>query len=252
MTYPALAGRTAVVTGAASGIGAATARLLAAGGAAVALLARRTDRLEELAAKITAEGGTALAVAADITDQLSVDQAAATVHRVLGGVDLLVNAAGVALPNPAELGRSDEWTRMIDTNLTGTLRVIRAFGGDLVAAGGQDRAADLVNISSVSARTAFPAFAVYAATKAAVTHLSASLRTEYGPRGVRVSAMEPGLTDTEIVGHIDNAELAAYLGTAMRTGPVLSAEDVADLIGYTVSRPRHVNLSHTLVQPTRA
>ncbi|GJF31444.1 aldehyde dehydrogenase [Kitasatospora sp. NE20-6] len=251
MTYPALAGRTALVTGAASGMGAATARLLAAGGATVALLARRTDRLTELAAKITADGGRALAVTADITDRRAVQDAADTVRTALGGVDLLVNAAGVALPNPADLHRLDEWTRMVDTNLTGTLHVIDAFADDLVAAAAAGRSADLVTVSSVSARTAYPAFAVYAATKAAVSHLSASLRTEYGPKDVRVSAVEPGLTDTEIVRHIDNPGLSAQFAAMMDAVPVLRAEDVADLIAYTVSRPRHVHLAHSLVVPTR-
>lgn len=127
MSYETLAGRTAVVTGAASGMGAAIALLLAARGARVALLARRADRLEEVAAKVTAEGGEALVVAADVTDQTSVDAAAERVHNAYGEVDLVVNAAGVMLPNPVDEGRTDEWQRMLDTNVAGALRIIRAF-----------------------------------------------------------------------------------------------------------------------------
>ncbi|GAA3013696.1 SDR family NAD(P)-dependent oxidoreductase [Streptomyces drozdowiczii] len=252
MLYDTLAGRTAVITGAASGMGAATARLLAAQGVRVALLARRAERLEELAAKITAaDGGRALAVAADVTDQASVDAAADLVHREFGRVDLVVNAAGVMLPNPLEAGRADEWQRMLDTNVTGALRVIRAFTADLVAAAAEGRTADLVNISSIGAHITFPHYAVYGATKAALTHLSASLRTELGPRDVRVTNIEPGLTDSELAGHVDNAELSGQLDGMFEALGGLSSDEIADLIAYTTSRARHINLRQLVVLPTR-
>ncbi|MFD0258795.1 SDR family oxidoreductase [Kitasatospora indigofera] len=251
MSYPTLAGRTAVVTGAASGMGEATARLLAANGARVALLARRAGRLDELAAKIGADGGQALAVAVDITDQASVDAAADRVRSAYGQVDLVVNNAGVMLPNPITAGRLDEWSRMIDTNLTGALRVIRAFTADLTGAAVAGRKADLVNVSSIASHVVFPDYAVYAATKAGLTQLSAALRSELGPRDVRVTNVEPGLTETELGGHIDNPELAEQLGGMFAAIPALTAEDVADLIGYTVSRRREVNLRQLLVLPTR-
>ncbi|GHD63658.1 SDR family oxidoreductase [Streptomyces sp. NPDC007896] len=251
MNHPALAARTALVTGAASGMGAATARLLAAGGARVALLARRTDRLDALAAELTAAGGQALAVKADVTDQASVDAAAKAVHDAYGRVDLVVNNAGVMLPNPLDDGRIDEWTRMIDTNLTGALRVIRAFTPDLTAAAADGHTADLVNISSIASHVVFPDYAVYGATKAALTQLSAALRTELGPRDVRVSTIEPGLTDTELGEHIDNPVLREQLGGLFTVVPALTAEDIADLVAYTVSRPRHVNLRQSIVLPTR-
>jgi NADP-dependent 3-hydroxy acid dehydrogenase YdfG len=242
--------RTAVVTGAASGMGAATASLLAAGGARVALLARRRDRVEDLAARITAAGGIALPVPVDVTDAASVAAAADRIAADLGAADLVVNAAGVMLPNPVRDGREDEWSRMIDTNLTGALRVIRAFLPGLRAAAAAGRPADLVNISSIGAHVPFPNYAVYSATKAALTQLSMSLRTELGAEAVRVTNIEPGLTDTELGGHIDNPELAAQLGTMFKELPPLSADDVADLIGYVTSRPRHVNLRQVIVLPT--
>ncbi|GAA1970606.1 SDR family oxidoreductase [Kitasatospora viridis] len=250
MSYD-LTGRTAVVTGAASGMGEATARLLAAGGARVALLARRADRLAESAAKIEAEGGRALAVPVDVTDQAAVERAAEAVHQAWGRVDLVVNAAGVMLPNPVAAGRLDEWTRMVDTNLTGALRVIDAFRADLVAAGAEGRAADLVNVSSIGSHVTFPGYAVYSATKAALTHLSAVLRTELGPLDVRVTNVEPGLTDTELGSHIDNAELSAQLDGMFQVIPPLTSEDVADLIAWTVSRRAGVNLRQAIVLPTR-
>ncbi|ATL28291.1 SDR family oxidoreductase [Streptomyces formicae] len=251
MSYEKLQGRTAVVTGAASGIGEATARLLAAGGAAVVLVARRAERLAELAAKIEADGGRALAVAADVTDQASVDAAVERVHAAYGTVDLVVNSAGVMLPNPVTDGRTDEWQRMLDTNVAGALRIVRAFAQDLIEAAGEGRTADLVNISSIGAHIAFPHYAVYGATKAALTYLSESLRTEFGPRDVRVTNIEPGFTDTELRGHVDNAELSGLLEGMFDEVGSLASEDVADLIAYAASRPRHVNLRQLIVLPTR-
>lgn len=251
MSYANLAGRTAVVTGAASGMGAATALLLAANGAKVALLARRADRLGSLAEKIAADGGQALAVTVDVTDQESVRAAADRIRSAYGRVDLVVNSAGVMLPNPVGAGRTDEWARMIDTNVTGVLRIIDAFRDDLLAAAADGRPSDLVNISSVGAHVIFPGYAVYGATKAALTHLSASLRTEFGPRDVRVTNIEPGLTDTELGGHIDNPELSAQLGGMFEAIPALTSEDIADLIAYTTSRRAQVNLRQVIVVPTR-
>ncbi|WP_405773722.1 SDR family oxidoreductase [Streptomyces sp. NBC_00859] len=251
MSYDNLAGRTAVVTGAASGMGEATARLLAANGARVTLLARRADRLDELAESIAAAGGQALAVPVDVTDGTSVDTAADRIHQAYGPVDLVVNSAGVMLPNPVDDGRIDEWSRMIDTNLTGALRIIRAFTADLVAAAAEQRPADLVNISSNGAHVTFPQYAVYGATKAALTHLSATLRTELGTRDVRVTNIEPGLTKTELDQHLDNQELSSQLGGMYEAIGTLAPEDVADLIGYVVSRPAHVNLRQVIVLPNR-
>ncbi|MFE4968113.1 SDR family oxidoreductase [Streptomyces sp. NPDC056660] len=251
MSYDNLSGRTAVVTGAASGIGAAVALRLAESGARVALLARRADRLETVVAKIRANGGQALAVTADVTDDASVQAAADAVHAAYGTVDLVVNNAGVMLPHPIDDGRLDEWQRMIDTNVTGVLRVLRAFTGDLVAAAAQGRTADLVNVSSVGAHGVFPTYAVYGATKAAVTHLSQLLRTEFGPRDVRVTNVEPGLTETELADHIGSAELREQLGGMFEGMGSLAAEDIADLVGYVTSRPRHVNLRQVVVLPTR-
>ncbi|MQY13634.1 putative oxidoreductase [Streptomyces sp. RB5] len=247
MTYDTLSARTALVTGAASGMGAATAALLAAHGARVALLARREDRLTELAGRI---GGRALPVTADVTDDESVAAAVRRIHDTYGRIDLAVNSAGVMLPNPVTDGRQDEWTRMLDTNVSGTLRVVRAVTPDLLSAAADGGPADLVNISSIGAHTVFPAYAVYSATKAAVTQLSASLRAELGPRNVRVTNIEPGLTATELGDHIDNDGLTAQLGGMFETLDALTAEDVADLVAYTTSRPRRVNLRQTVILPT--
>jgi NADP-dependent 3-hydroxy acid dehydrogenase YdfG len=244
-----LAGRIAVVTGAASGIGAATAELLAARGAAVALLARRKDRLDELAARIGAAGGRAVPVPVDVTDATSVAAAADRVRAELGRPDLVVNNAGVMLAAPIEAGRTGDWQRMIDTNVNGVLRMLHAFLPDLLAAADRDAPADLVNVSSIGAHEIFPEYAVYGATKAAVSYLSAALRAELGPRDVRVTNIEPGLTATELGSHLDEKNQQGLAGMFDSMGG-LAAADVADLVGYVVSRPRHVNLRQVIVQPT--
>ncbi|WTO36875.1 SDR family oxidoreductase [Streptomyces achromogenes] len=251
MSYESLSGRTAVVTGAASGIGEAVALQLAAEGARVALLARRADRLDALVDKVRADGGQALAVAADVTDDASVTAARDRIHETFGAVDLVVNNAGVMLPGPVEEGRLAEWQRMLDTNVTGVLRVIRAFTADLVAAAARGGAADLVNVSSVAAHLTFPGYAVYGATKAAVTHLSQSLRAEFGPRDVRVTNIEPGLTDTELRTFVRDPELSGQLEGMFEEIGALSAAEVADVVAYAASRPRHVNLRQIMVLPTR-
>ncbi|NUS81084.1 MAG: SDR family oxidoreductase [Streptomyces sp.] len=252
MSYENLAGRTAVVTGAASGIGEAVAVELAARGVRVALLARRAERLETVVEKIRAEGGQALAVVADVTDDASVAAAVERVHEAYGTVDLVVNNAGVMLPNPIADARVDEWQRMIDTNLTGVLRLIGALADDLTAAAAEGRTADLVNVSSIGAHvTGFTNYAVYGATKAAVTHLSALLRGEFGPRDVRVTNIEPGLVGTELATHIDNDGLREQIDGMVDALGTLSSAEVADVVAYATSRPRHVNLRQIMVLPTR-
>ncbi|MDC0767911.1 SDR family oxidoreductase [Streptomyces sp. HD] len=252
MSYENLAGRTAVVTGAASGIGEAVAVLLAAQGAKVALLARRGERLESIAEKIRAEGGEALAVVADVTDDASVAAAVDRIHDAYGTVDLIVNNAGVMLPNPIADARVDEWQRMLDTNVMGVLRVIGALADDLTGAAAEGRSADLVNVSSIGAHvTGFTNYAVYGATKAAVTHLSALLRGEFGPRDVRVTNIEPGLTQSELASHIDNDGLREQVGGMVEAMGALAAGEIADLVAYVTSRPRHMNLRQVVVLPTR-
>ena len=248
--YDTLTDRTAVVTGASSGIGEATARALAAGGAAVALFARRGDKLADVAAKITADGGRAIAVEVDVTSASSVADGGAAVRGAFGRVDLVVNNAGVMLAAPMTDVRTDHWARMIDLNVTGALRVIGEFTPDLVAAAADGGTADLVDISSVAAHGLFPNYAVYCATKAAITHLSANLRTEFGPKDVRVTNIEPGLVRSELISHLDEDQ-AAGLAPWIDQAGTLSAEELADVVVYAASRARHVNLRQIIVQPTR-
>ena len=246
-----LEGRVAVVTGAASGIGAATARLLAERGAKVALLARRGERLEQLAAEIAAAGGEALPVVTDVTSAEQLAAAADTVSGRLGTTDLVVTGAGAMLTSPFELGRTEEWERQIDTNLTGLIRTIHAFTPQLLEAASQGRVADVVTISSIGAQISAPNFAVYCATKAATSHLSRNLRTEFGPRGVCFTNLEPGVVDTELMEHLDDPASSEWLQGLIKTIDVLSDRDIAEVVGYAVAQPRHVNLTQIVVMPTQ-
>ena len=246
---PALEGTVALVTGASSGIGAATAATLAAEGAAVALAARRQDRLAELAAGINGQGGTALVLECDVTDQ---EQAAAAVERTvteLGRLDTLVNNAGVMLLGPAAGAPLAEWQQMVELNVLGLLYCAHAALPHLLraAAGGPRQVADMVNISSVAGRVARLGNSVYALTKHGVGAFSESLRQEFGPRYVRVSLVEPGATATELASH-NRPEVLE--GLRSQAGQRMEAEDIADAITYIVTRPRHVSVNEMLVRPT--
>lgn len=247
----ALTGTVALVTGASSGIGAASARDLAAHGAAVALAARRADRLEELAGEIEASGGRALVLESDVTDR---SQAQAAVQRTvgeLGRLDTVVNNAGVMLLGPVEGAPVEEWDRMVDLNVKGLLYVAdAALPHLLTAAAGEPRqVADLVNISSVAGRTARVGSGVYNATKHAVGAFSESLRQEVTERHVRVSLMEPGAVHTELASHNRDGvrEGVEKMYSSMES---LEAQDIADAITYIVTRPRRVAVNELLIRPT--
>jgi NADP-dependent 3-hydroxy acid dehydrogenase YdfG len=237
--------RTALVTGASSGIGAATARALTDAGHDVILTARRADRLEQLAAEL---GPGARVLPADIADT---DAVAALAAAAGPAVDLVVANAGVMLPGPIEASAREEWTRMLDANVVGLLATVRAFLPALLAHAAAGRAADLVVISSIAARIAFPGYAVYTATKAAATALAGAIRTEIGERGVRVTNVEPGLTATELGEHITDRDHKAGLDAMFDRIPALTAQDIADVIAFAVTRPAHVNLRHLEVLPTQ-
>ncbi|ONF69794.1 SDR family oxidoreductase [Amycolatopsis keratiniphila] len=244
------ANRVAVVTGASSGIGEAAARRLAASGAAVALVARRADRLETLAKEIERDGGTALVLAADVADAEAMRAAAAEVEAKLGRADLLFNNAGVMLAAPIDELATGDWQRMIDVNMTGLMNAIGAFVPHLVASAAEKGVADLVNTSSIGAQAVFPSFAVYVASKAYVTHLSKNLRADLGPKGVRVAAIEPGLVETELQGHVTDAGALEWLDGVRETLTWLKPEDVAETVAFLTSLPARVNLQQVTVMPT--
>ena len=246
-----LAGRVAVVTGASSGIGEATARRLAASGAKVAVLARRADRLENLVKEIEQAGGTALALSVDVTDAEGLRTAAERVAATLGTVDLLFNNAGIMLPAPVEELPVEQWQQQIDVNVTGLMNVIGAFVGQLIAAAADKGVADLINTSSIGARNIFPNFAVYSGTKAYVTHFSRTLRTELGAKDVRVCALEPGIVGTELQDHVTDPGAQEWLEGSKKEMTWLAPEDVAETVNFLASQPAHVNLQQVTIMPTR-
>jgi NADP-dependent 3-hydroxy acid dehydrogenase YdfG len=233
----------ALVTGSSSGIGAATAQRLAAEGAAVALVARRRDRLEELAAAIRADGGTALVVEADVTSR---EQAQAAVEQAvagLGRLDTLVSNAGVMLLGPALGAPVDEWDAMVSLNVT------HAALPHLVAAAADSprRVADLVTISSTAGRVARPGSSVYNLTKFGVTGFSEALRQEMLGRRVRVSVVEPGTVDTELVTHLSQ-DIRQAAESQIESIEPLRPDDVADAVAYIVTRDRRVAVNEILVR----
>jgi NADP-dependent 3-hydroxy acid dehydrogenase YdfG len=244
-----LQGTVALVTGASSGIGEATARDLAARGAAVACAARRKDRLEALADRIAAEGGTAWVVEADLTDSDQAREAVEQAVRVLGRLDILVNNAGLLRRGPFADGPVADWEQMIRLNLLGSLYCAHAALPHLLRAAqdGPRQVADLVNVSSLSGRTVRKNSAVYNATKHAMNAYTESVRQEVAGRRVRVSLVEPASVDTELF----TPDVRRMNAVESRGGyQRLSAEDVADAIGYMITRPRHVAISDLLVRPT--
>ena len=246
-----LEGTVALVTGASSGIGAATAEALAGCGAALAIVARREDRLRMLAAGIEGRGGRALVIAADVTDA---DRARAAVERTvaeLGRLDIVVNNAGVMLLGPALDAPLEEWDRMIAINLVGLLHVTHAALPHLVAAaaGSPRRVADLVNISSVAGRVPRSGSAVYNMTKFGVGAFSESLRQELSPRGVRVAVVEPGAVDTELTDHLRDG-VRETVRRRFEGIERLTAADIADAIRHVVTRPRRVAVNEVLIRPT--
>ena len=250
MTTP-LDGTVALVTGASSGIGEATARALAAQGAKVAIAARRLERLEKLAGEIGAEGHTALAIESDITDQ---DQAIGAVERTvteLGRLDIVVNNAGQMLLGPIEDAPTEEWHRMIDLNLKGLINTTHAALPHLLAAAedGPRGCADLVNISSVAGRIARSGSGVYNLTKHGVGAFSESFRQEFASRKVRSTIIEPGAVDTELSDHIRDG-IREKTRERFADMEMLQADDIADAIAYAVTRPWHVSLNEILIRPT--
>ena len=194
-----LEGRRALITGASSGIGTATAEAMAAEGAAVALGARRKDRLDELASRIEAGGGKAVAIEADVADEAQAKSLVETAHAELGGLDTLVNNAGVMLLGPLQGADPEEWRTMIGVNCLGLLYCTH-YALPLIRDGG---GGDVVNVSSVAGRMAALGSGVYNMTKWGVVGYSESLRQEGALIGVRVTCVEPGFVDTELQGHND-------------------------------------------------
>ena len=247
-----LNGTVALVTGASSGIGAATARRLAGEGAAVALVARRRSRMEAIAAEIEQAGGMASVVEVDITDPVQAEAAVRQAVQRLGRLDTLVNNAGVMLLGPIVGANMAEWERMIATNLQGLLHVTHAALPHLLRAAeeGPREVADIVNISSIAGRVAWNGYGVYNLTKFGVNGFTESLRQEVTRRHVRVGVLEPGGVATELGLHNSEAVRNEMIDPFYATTEVLASEDIADGVAYMVTRPRHASIAELWIMPT--
>lgn len=249
MSDQPLDGVVALVTGASSGIGAATARRLAREGAAVALVARRRDRLDQIASDIAKLGGHAVAVEADITEPERAEDAVQDTLDRLGRLDILVNNAGIMLLNTALHTTIEEWDRMVSLNVAALLHVTHAAIPHLIYAASTSprQVADLVNVSATAGRVVRPGSSVYGLTKSGLNAFAESLRQELVSERVRVSVVEPGTVDTELVNHL--SEITRDAARRQISGiEALRPEDVADAIAYIVTRERRVAVNEMLVR----
>jgi clavulanate-9-aldehyde reducatase len=239
-----LEGRKVLITGASSGIGEAAAEAIAAEGGAVALAARRKDRLDELAGRID---GTAVAIEADIGDEEQAEKLVADANEQLGGLDGLVNNAGVMLLGLIQGADTSEWRRMVDVNLLGLLYCTNAALPVMRDGGG----GDIVNVASVAGRQANLGSAVYNMTKWGVVGFSEALRQEGTHIGVRVTCIEPGFVETELQGHNTDPMVVERIEQMReQTGRVLEASDIANAIVFALAQPKHVSVNEIMVRPT--
>ncbi|HEY1591208.1 MAG TPA: SDR family NAD(P)-dependent oxidoreductase [Solirubrobacteraceae bacterium] len=251
-TSERLQGTVSLVTGASSGIGEATALRLAQLGSQLAIVARREDRLRELAARIDREGSTALVIEGDVSSE---EQARGAVEKTvseLGRLDTLINNAGVMLLGPVQGAPLEEWERMLQVNVAGLLYCARAALPHLLEAAeqGPRNVADMVNISSVAGRVARAGSGVYNLTKHGVGAFSEALRQEVTQRHLRVSLVEPGAVSTELASH-NRPEILEQISNRFQDVDRLQADDIADAITYIVTRPRRVAVNEILIRPTQ-
>jgi clavulanate-9-aldehyde reductase len=241
-----LSSRVVAITGASSGIGEATALACARAGAAVALAARRSDRIEAVASQIEDEGGRAVALPTNVADEREARAFVEHAYEQLGRLDVLINNAGVMLLGPVAGADTEEWRRMIDVNVLGLLYCTHAALPVMQQQGG----GHIVNVSSVAGRRATFGAAVYNLTKFGVNGFSEALRQEALHSNIRVTIIEPGSVETELLGHNNPMVLEAAKKFQAQTGKALESEDIADAIVYAIAQPPHVSINELLVRPT--
>ena len=241
-----IVGKIVVITGASSGLGEATARLLSAEGATVVLGARRADRIQKLAQELIARGGQALAVVTDVTDRYQVKQLVDTTVQNYGRVDVMISNAGLMPHSPLERLKIDEWERMIDVNIKGVLYGIAAALPHMQ----RQKAGHFINVSSVAGHKVTPAGAVYAATKHAVRALSEGLRQEVKPYNIRTTIVSPGAVATELPNTITEADVSAGI-KQFYADYAIPADSFARVVAFAISQPDDVDINEILFRPTR-
>lgn len=241
---------TAIVTGASSGIGAATARALAGAGAQVALVARRAERLSALAADIAKQTGSneaPVALSADLASEAGVNAAFEDASQALGHVDILVNVAGLMLVAPVLKTDTAQWRRMVEINLMGLMQLTQQTAEHMVKRG----TGHVVNVSSLAARYTAANFGVYSATKFAVAAFTDTLRKELIGTGVRTTEIMPGIVESELINQIEDEGIRRQVNAWAESVTPLQPEDIADAVLYAVTRPPNVAVSEMVIRPTR-
>lgn len=239
-------GKVALVTGASSGIGAATARKLAAAGVKVGIAARRVDRLDALKAEIADKGGDALVIEMDVVDPASVEAGAKTLIDAYGSIDVLVNNAGLMPLSDVDQLKTSEWRRMVDVNINGVLNTTAAVLQQMV----KQHSGHIFNISSIAGRKVFKGLSVYCATKHAVTAFSDGLRMEVGQKhNIRVTCIQPGAVATELYDQITDAGYRQQMDDLAKQMTFLQGADIAETILFALQVPAHVNVAELFVLP---
>jgi NADP-dependent 3-hydroxy acid dehydrogenase YdfG len=242
-----LQGKVALVTGASSGIGEATALALAAEGVQVATVARHHEQLDELSRRIQDKGGQAFAIVADVADEAQVKNMVQTAHAKYGRVDILVNDAGVAIPGSIDGADTEEWRSMVNINLLGLMYATHSVLPIMKT----QKQGHIVNVSSVAGRTARAGYAVYSATKWGVGAFSEALRQEVLKDNIRVTIIEPGLVATAISKNIKDPDTRQQFQERQHSINPLQSEDIAAAIIYAVTQAPHVNVNEILIRPTQ-
>jgi len=241
-------GKVVLVTGASSGIGAATSVKLASHGAKVGLAARRGDRLNDMVAMIKSQGGEAIALEMDVVNSESVANGVETLAREFGTIDVVFNNAGLMPLSDMEMVQTDEWNRMIDVNIKGVLNTTAAVLPFMV----KHKSGHVVNTSSIAGRKVFPGLSVYCATKHAVTALSDGMRMELGKKhNIRVTCIQPGAVETELYEQIADPAARQQMEDLKTRMEFLKAEDIAETVLFALQSPSHMDIAEVLVMPTQ-
>lgn len=246
MSTNKLTNKVAIVTGASSGIGEATAIALAKEGAKVVIAARRADRLGAVANQIRETGGEVLSIVADVSDEAQIQTVIQKTQATWGTIDILINNAGIMLLDNIAGANTEDWRRMFNVNVLGLLYGIHQTVPIMQANGG----GYIVNISSIAGRWVKAGMGVYSATKWSVNVLSEALRQEVYKDNIRVISIQPGAVDTELPHQITNAEVKDWAVDYYQSLQTLSSEDIANAVVYAVTQPAHVNVNEILLRPT--
>ncbi|MBX4941751.1 SDR family oxidoreductase [Rhizobium binae] len=241
-------GKVALVTGASSGIGAATALKLAKAGAKIGLAARRLDRLSAVQQQIADHGGQAVALEMDVVDQASVTAGAEKLAEVFGSIDILFNNAGLMPISDLEALKTDEWHRMVDVNIKGLLNTTAAVLPMMI----RQKGGHIVNTSSIAGRKVFPGLAVYCATKHAVTAISEGMRLELSKKhNIRVTCIQPGAVESELFEHISDGNYRGQMEALKEQMQFLKAEDIAETVLFALQAPARMDIAELFVMPAQ-